>query len=215
MLEEPWPWESDPKGWPTFKRRSIFLYCFNHFGLSTVFSAMFHVLGTEPSYSWAPEVPPTATFFGHLMFCMMSEDLFFHLSHRLLHHRYVYPYIHKIHHEHRVTIACAVAYAHPLEYLFGNLGTTVIGVLLLGKKMHAVTLFAWFAVRVLESSEGHSGYEFSWSPFRMLPFASDYGYHVYHHSHNMGNYSSFFTTWDTILGSNKDYWAYVEEKEQA
>ena len=45
----------------------------------------------------------------------------------------------------------------------------------------------------------------------MLPFGSDYGYHVYHHSNNVGNYSSFFTLWDTVFGSNKAYYEFLEE----
>ena len=45
----------------------------------------------------------------------------------------------------------------------------------------------------------------------MLPFGSDYGYHVYHHSGNVGNYSSFFTFWDTVFGSNKTYYEFLEE----
>ena len=45
----------------------------------------------------------------------------------------------------------------------------------------------------------------------MLPFGSDYGYHVYHHSNNVGNYSSFFTLWDTVFGSNKAYYEYLKE----
>ena len=55
----------------------------------------------------------------------------------------------------------------------------------LGKRMHFATAFTWYTLRFIESAEGHSGYEFSWSPFRVLPFASDYGYHAYHHSHNI------------------------------
>ena len=90
-----------------------------------------------------------------------------------------------------------------------------IGPLILGPKMHFVTAFTWYMLRIVESIDGHSGYEFSWSPFRILPFGSDYGYHAYHHSHNLGNYSSFFTVWDTVLGSNSDYYKYLVERREA
>ena len=63
--------------------------------------------------------------------------------------------------------------------------------------------------------EDHCGYEFSWSPFRLLPFGSDYAYHAYHHSANIGNYSSFFTTWDSVFGSNKAYYEYLQERKDA
>ena len=142
------------------------------------------------------------------MFC---EDLTFTMSHRMLHHKLIYPHIHKIHHEHKVTIGPAGQHAHPLEFIFGNLLPTAIGVMILGKKIHFTTAFFWYGLRLMESVEGHSGYEFSWSLFRIIPFGSDYAYHAYHHSHNIGNYSSFFTIWDTILGTNNVYYKFLNE----
>jgi len=89
-----------------------------------------------------------------------------------------------------------------------------MGVLILKKRVHFVTAMTWYIIRYIESTDGHSGYEFSWSPFRVLPFSSDFAYHAYHHSHNIGNYSSFFTTWDSVFGSNKTYYAYLHERRQ-
>lgn len=84
-----------------------------------------------------------------------------------------------------------------------------MGVLILKPNMHFMTAFTWYSLRYIESVEGHSGYDFSWSIFRVLPFGSDFGYHAYHHSHNIGNYSSFFTVWDSVFGSNKAYYQYL------
>jgi len=142
----------------------------------------------------------------------MMEDLTFHFSHRMLHTRYLYRYIHKIHHEHKITVTMAAQHAHPLEFIFGNLLPAAMGPLILKERMHVLTAITWFSLRYIESAEGHSGYEFSWSPFRVLPFGSDFAYHAYHHSHNIGNYSSFFTIWDTVLGSNKVYYEYLRER---
>ena len=149
-----------------------------------------------------------------LFLCMLMEDLTFHCSHRILHHPRLYPYIHKIHHEHKITISIAAQYAHPLEFVFGNLLPAASCPLLLGTRMHFTTAFTWYALRFIESAEGHSGYEVSWSPFRVLPFGSDFAYHAYHHSHNIGNYSSFFTIWDTVFGSNKVYYDYLKDREE-
>ena len=143
------------------------------------------------------------------------EDLTFHFSHRLLHQKWIYQYIHKIHHEHKVTIGWAAQYAHPIEFVFGNLLPGAMGPLILGKKIHFTAAFTWYHLRFIESAEGHCGYEFSWSPFRVLPFGSDFAYHAYHHSHNIGNYSSFFTVWDTVLGSNKVYYDWKRQESLA
>jgi len=72
-----------------------------------------------------------------------------------------------------------------------------IGCKILGHRMHLATVAVWLCLRVFETIDGHCGYEFSWSPFRLLPFSGSSEYHNYHHSHNVGNYSSFFSYWDT------------------
>ena len=88
---------------------------------------------------------------------------------------------------------------------------TVAGPLILGSHMHIAAAFTWYGIRSLETIDGHSGYEFSWAPWNLIPMVCDSGYHAYHHSHNIGNYSSFFTYWDTLLGSNKVYYAHIKE----
>lgn len=82
--------------------------------------------------------------------------------------------------------------------------------------MHFTTAFLWHALRGLESVEGHSGYEFSWSIFRVLPFGSDFAYHAYHHSHNVGNFCSIFTIWDTVFKTNSVYYTdYLSERRES
>lgn len=73
-------------------------------------------------------------------------------------------------------------------------------------------MFIFGLMRALEGVDGHTGYDFSFSPFRLIPFSSSARYHDFHHSHNLGNYSSFFTIWDTILGTNGDYYKYYGKK---
>ena len=119
--------------------------------------------------------------------------------------------MHKIHHKYNPTLFCAAAFAHPLELTFGNILPSGVGVILLGKRMHMTTVIGWFMARGYESNEGHCGYEFSWSPFRFVPFATGYGYHAYHHLTSVGNYSSFFSIWDTIFGTNSSYEKYLKE----
>ena len=116
-----------------------------------------------------------------------------------------------MHHQHKITIGLASHYAHPVEYLLGNVLPTLAGPLILGHNIHMTAMVTWYVFRNLESIEGHSGYEFSWSFFRVLPFSTDYAYHAYHHSHNIGNYSSFFTVWDTVFNSNKAYYSFLSE----
>ena len=215
-LEEPWPWNGDKEAWDKLFWRTAGLYSLNAFVVGPLAYAPFYLWNLPVELDFTMEgIPSSIVMVAQIFLSMLLEDLTFHCSHRMLHHRKIYPYIHKIHHEHKVTIGWAAQYAHPLEFVFGNLLPAAMGPLLLGKKMHFLTAFTWYALRFIESAEGHSGYDFSWSPFHILPFASDFGYHAYHHSHNIGNYSSFFTIWDTVFGSNKVYYEWKEQESLA
>lgn len=144
---------------------------------------------------------------------MILEDTVFYWVHRTLHHPKLYPLIHKKHHEFYTTVSMSAEYAHPIEYAFGNVIPVFVAAKLLGSRMHLVTVATWLIMRVGETVDGHSGYEFSWSPYRMLPFASSSEYHNYHHSHNIGNYESWFSVWDTICGTNKSFNKFRKEVE--
>jgi methylsterol monooxygenase/4-alpha-methyl-delta7-sterol-4alpha-methyl oxidase len=124
------------------------------------------------------------------------------MSHRFLHWRVIYPYFHKIHHEFKVTLSFAAEYAHPLDYLVSSLIPSSIGCNILGPKLHFYSLLCWYVIRITETADGHSGYDFPWSPFRLIPFTNSPSYHDFHHLKNVGNYKTNRRTWDSIFGCN-------------
>ena len=156
-------------------------------------------------------IPSVQTFIFQILFCMLVEDLAFHLSHRALHTKWLYQNAHKMHHHHTLSVYYAATAAHPIEYLFGNALTTLLPTIILSRHIHITTTVAWVFFRSDKSFEEHSGYEFSWSPYRGLPYFVEYGYHYYHHTHNCGNYSSFFHLWDSVFNCNDTYWEHLEE----
>lgn len=147
---------------------------------------------------------------------MIGEDFAFYWIHRAVHTPFFYKHIHKRHHEFKVPIGMSSIYAHPLEYIFGNLVPYVAVFKLLGSRTHIATFFIWYfscfnfrtILRNFETVDGHSGYEFSFSPFRLIPLSGSSEYHFYHHSNNLGNYCSFFTVWDSLCGTNKSFFEY-------
>lgn len=97
-------------------------------------------------------------------------------------------------------------YAHSFEYTFVNALGIFLGAILL--RSHVWTFWIWLVIRTLEGVDGHCGYDFWFSPFRYFPFRPGANVHDFHHSHNVGNYGSFFTFWDTLCGTDlcyKDY----------
>ena len=153
------------------------------------------------------------------------EDFLFHITHRMFHINWkwlpLYSTFHKLHHEFNHTITISYAYATPLEYALSNWFPSVLGVLLLGQNCHFITIIFWMNLRLAETLEGHSGYEFPIPASVLLGnfhklnpfFTTTSPYHDYHHSMNVGNYSSFFTIWDTVFNSNADYYAHLKEQE--
>ena len=135
-------------------------------------------------------MPDAKQFFAEYIFCTMCEDLLYHFVHRLLHWGPFYTYIHKIHHSYETTIGIATEYCHPIEYVIAGFYPTSLAALLLRKKLHIVSVMMFTMAKTFESTESHSGYHFAWSPFKLFPFANPGNYHDYHHTHNVGNFSS-------------------------
>lgn len=88
---------------------------------------------------------------------------------------------------------------HWVEYLIENFGPSSLGPLLLGNRMHVFTQWCWIIVRMCEAADAHCGYDFPWSPLRLIPFSVTANYHDFHHYYNVGNFSTFFTVWDTVF----------------
>lgn len=159
-------------------------------------------------------MPDVTRFTCSIIFNMICSDFFFYFSHKLLHWGPLYQYVHKIHHSYTYPVGICASYSHPFEYYFSGVLSSSLGNMILKRNMHITTGYGWAVFIAFESMEGHCGYEFPWSPFRLLPMSNSARYHDYHHSHNIGNYSSLFSFWDTIFGSNRDYFNYIEQQEK-
>jgi sterol desaturase/sphingolipid hydroxylase (fatty acid hydroxylase superfamily) len=108
---------------------------------------------------------------SQIWFCMITEDIWSYFAHRLMHTPYFYSRIHKKHHEYKSSISYSAEYAHPVEYMLVNIMATGSGPLLLGTNIHFITFLTWIIYRIGGTLDLHSGYEFPWVPFSILPFA--------------------------------------------
>lgn len=122
-----------------------------------------------------------------------------------MHSTPLYKRFHKVHHNYNHPISLAAEYFHPVDYFFISLLPAVLGPNLLGRNLHITTYMAWIFFQTAEAVDSHSGYEFPFGPFRLLPFSGSATYHDFHHTNNQGNFSSYFTVLDSVFGSNFDY----------
>lgn len=134
----------------------------NHLVAHPLFAFVFYELavnkaGMSTSLSNLPSVTTIAT---QILITLLVEDFLFYWIHRTLHHRLVYKYIHKQHHEFKANVGIAAEYFHPVEDLF-NIVPMVTGPLLL--KMHFCTFMIWVVIRISEIVDAHSGYALPFS----------------------------------------------------
>ncbi|KAL4508092.1 hypothetical protein ABPG72_021465 [Tetrahymena utriculariae] len=213
ILQQPWPWEKSKDEWIPFRNRLIKYTSMNLIMINISLVVIEYLQGVD-HYNYAIEnLPSKSQYFLQIVFFMITEDFFFYFSHRFFHWKPVYRF-HKIHHEHYNAFSCTVSYTHPVDYFFGSILPFVSGFKILGYRSHFSVYIFWQLWRLLETYDGHCGYEFPWAMFRLFPFSGSSDYHNFHHSKNMGNFSSFFTYLDSIFKTNKDYLLYKQSQKQ-
>lgn len=206
---EPWPWEINQEEFMIQLKKTFKQLLFNHLIIlplcllpNIIFNFSDHNLNKK-------ELPSMLVIMFQVLCCVVSDDFFFYISHRILHHKKLYGKIHKIHHEYKYTIAITSEYAHWIEYLVGNLLSSSIFPMIMNKNMHFVTYIMWITTITIEAADGHSGYDFSFSPHRIIPFNIGAEYHYFHHLTFTGNYASEFSYLDILLNTlNKSYLKY-------
>jgi sterol desaturase/sphingolipid hydroxylase (fatty acid hydroxylase superfamily) len=211
---DPWPWKQNKEKWNTQLKKAIKTVCFNSLILLPLF-LLPNIITDECPHRYDREsLPGLYEIISQIAICMIIEDFFFYLSHRLLHTDYFYSKIHKIHHEFKESVSISAIYAHPIEYIMGNILPSSIAPLLLGNKMHMMTYLVYIVMVLHESHDGHSGYSFSWCPHRVIPMTFDADFHIFHHWKFRGNYANYFSLWDKFFGTvNKTFLDYFNNKE--
>lgn len=213
--DKDWPWKEDLGKWNKLIKETVLLLFVNHVLILPLVTIGYYIKNESPFRMDFESLPSCFEVIWQTVFFMLCDDFSFYWSHRFLHWDRIYPYIHKIHHKYVNTVSIASEYAHPLEFIFGNVLTANLGPFLLGKRVHFFTALMWIVLRIAETTDGHCGYEFSWSPYRLLPMSGSSEYHNYHHISFKGNYASFFTYLDRVFGTvNVRYQEFVMKKKE-
>ncbi|KAG9147710.1 hypothetical protein Leryth_014861 [Lithospermum erythrorhizon] len=142
---------------------------------------------------------------SQILVYILIEDYANYWLHRMLHNKWGYEKIHKVHHEYTAPIGFAAPYAHWAEIIILGQASFLGPLIVPG---HMFTFWIWFIIRQIEAIETHSGYEFPWSPSKFIPFYGGAVYHDYHHfvgGKSQSNFASVFTYCDYIYGTDKGY----------
>lgn len=163
-------------------------------------------------------LPPVAEIF--MVYCVSNvfNSFFFYCAHRVFHSSVLYATFHKQHHVYQGTMGISAEHAGVVEQIFANSLPTIGGVLLCGT--HPLCVFIALYIRLQQTFEAHSGYDFRGTIFDTLGLCHPAAtvHHDYHHTVNSGNFGVEWMDW--ICGTQDCYMAaggyegYISKREE-
>jgi lathosterol oxidase len=151
-------------------------------------------------------------YFALFPILFIIHDTYFYFTHRLMHHRSVFRYVHLVHHRSTNPSPWAAYAFHPLEALVEQ-GIAVVFYFTI--PIHVTHLGIFFLLSILYNVYGHLGYELYPRGFSKTPVGKWINTSISHNQHHQyfkGNYGLYFLFWDRMLGTlREDYDERFEE----
>ena len=144
-----------------------------------------------------------------IMLTLIHEFLF-HTAHKIVH---IYPSLykyHKVHHEYKNNVVIAAQHNHPIDYVI-SIALPVLAALTIVQP-HSFTQCQWAIYILYTNLDDHVGYSFPFSPVRWFPFASLTQEHEFHHSVNIGCYSSKLDVFERLFKTNSRFYPWEDKR---
>lgn len=132
---------------------------------------------------------------------LMLMDLAMYVTHRLAHHRWVYPVVHATHHRYDRPRPLDLFVLNPLEVL--GFGALWLGVIALYPSSW-LGMVVYLALNLVFGMVGHLGVEpfpRSWAALPVLRHVGTSTFHAGHHHDGGGNFGFYTLIWDRLFGT--------------
>jgi len=151
-------------------------------------------------------------FIAAFFIMLIMHDTYFYWTHRLMHHKRIFPYVHLVHHQ-SVNPSPWAAYSfNPLEAL---VEAGIVPVILFPIPITKYHLSLFFLFMIVYNVYGHLGWELypkGFSKHWLGKWINTSVNHNQHHQYFKGNYGLYFLFWDRIMGTIRpDYDQQFEE----
>ncbi|TND08227.1 MAG: sterol desaturase [Bacteroidetes bacterium] len=143
---------------------------------------------------------------------MLMHDTWFYWSHRFMHLKSVFPYVHKVHHLSINPTPMASFSFHPVEAV---IEAAIFPILVVSLPLHPLAIVIFLFLMTVMNVVGHLGYEILPKGFTkhwFFKWSNTSTHHNMHHRLVKCNYGLYFNFWDRVMGTNhKQYDEHFEE----
>ena len=132
---------------------------------------------------------------------VILHDAWFYWSHRLMHHRRLFRWVHRTHHQSLAPTPWAAYSFAPAEAFVQAI---FLPLFLLLVPAHQFVVFLWMAHMIVRNVAGHAGVELvprAWLAGWWGRWLTTTLHHELHHAHGHANYGLYFVWWDRWCGT--------------
>lgn len=138
----------------------------------------------------------TPYFFASIFIMVLIHDTYFYWSHRMMHHKWFFKYVHLTHHRFSNPTPWAAFAFHPLEAII-SIGIIPIVLFLIPYHQWALIIFITFLTAY--NAIIHLGFSIPY--FTLGKYQNTGMDHNLHHQGSLVNYGLYFNIWDRIMGT--------------
>lgn len=137
-------------------------------------------------------------FFVSIALMAVVHDSYYYWAHRLMHTRWLFKHVHRLHHQFTNPSPFAAYAFHPGEIV---IEIAVFGIMVFIFPIHPLAIAAYVTILTYLNVISHLGFELyssKWLPHVFITST----HHNMHHSKVNGNFMLYFNFWDWLMGTN-------------